>query len=356
VTLQSGSYAFEIPYAEFASFTRTLPLGTYTATFSGNLSEGAPVFYGKVLFGNTALAVDGATSAPVDIVTAAVSGSVAVDGAAVDEGVLAIVKDPPLEPIATALVADLGAGKNYDVEVIANEGVAYTVIYLADAADYPYSMLRIAQWGDLAPAVTGGVTLDLGRVHGTLSLGAAGTPFPALTSCQPSEAQCTRGKLKATSMASGTVILKDLGASGDDHAYSALLVRRQKVCEDIDCTTFKYTAQPFSLIFESYFNDVAGMINYLPFATKVSVNGNDSFQFVSGSDFTTDMQLDIVVAPTAVSGTVTFDGAAVSGATGDMLFVRDTTTQAETPVVNLSSLSGGVFSFRAPAGSYHVVY
>jgi len=356
VTIQSGSYVFEIPYTEFASFTRVVPRGTYTATFSGHLADGAPFFYGKILFGNTAVTVTGATSVPVAIVTAAVSGSVAVEGAAVESGVLAIVKDPPLEPLSGTLVTDLGATKNYNLEILSNEGITYTVVYLVRAADYPSSMLRVAYWSDFSPQTTGAVTLDFGRVSGTLSLKTAGGPFPALTSCQSGEPQCTRGRLKAMSMASGTIILKDLGANGDDYTYSALLVRRQKVCKNLDCSDFEYTPQPFSLLFESYFNDIAGMTNYLPFTTKVSINGVESFQFVSGSDFITEMQLDIVVRPVAVSGTVTFDGVPVSSAAGDMLFVKDTTTQTETPVVNLSSISNGVYSFMAPAGSYHVVY
>ncbi len=356
VTLQSGTYSFEIPYTSFADFTLTVPKGTYTASFSGHLSDGAPAFYAKFRSGNTAITVDSAASVPLDIVTATVNGNASIDGVALSGGMLAIVKDPPLEPLSAILVGNLGSSTTYNTEIIANEGITYTVIYLAKQEDYPYSMIRLTQWSEFSPATTDSVVLDFGRVSGTISFKTAGGPFPALTLCQPTEAQCTRGRLKAMSMASGTVILKELGASGDDYTYSALLVRRQKVCKDPECTDFDYTPQPFSLYFESYFNDIAGMTNYLPFTTKVSVNSIDAFQFVSGSDFTTEMQLDIVVSPVTVSGTVTFEGSPVSGATDDMLFIRDTTTQTETPVVNLGSLSGGTYSFMAPAGTYHVVY
>ncbi len=356
IILQSGSYSFEIPYSDFANFSISIPKGTYTVTFVGHLSDGAPAFYGKVLFGNTALAVDSATSIPIDITTITLNGTASVEGVPLSSGILAIVKDPPLEPISAVLIGNIGATQNYAAEIIANEGITYTVVYLANLSDYPYSMIRLTQWSEFSAATTGSVVLDFGRVSGTISFKTAGSPFPALTSCQPTEAQCTRGRLKAMSLASGTVILKDLGATGDDYTYSALLVRRQKVCKNLECTDFEYTPQPFSLYFESYFNDIAGMTNYLPFTTKVSVNGIDNFLFVSGSDFITEMQLDIVITPVTVSGTVTFDGTPVSAATNDLLFIRDTTTQTETPVVNLGSLSGGAFSFMAPAGSYHVVY
>ncbi len=356
ITLQNGTYSFEIPYSNFADFTLTVPKGTYTATFSGHLSDGAPAFYAKFRSGTTALTVDSAASVPLDIVTATVNGNASIEGVALSSGLLAIVKDPPLEPISTILVGNLGSSTAYNAEIVANEGVTYTIVYLAEQDDYPYSMIRLTQWSEFSSATTGSVSLDFGRVSGTISLKTAGGPFPALTSCQPTEAQCTRGRLKAMSMASGTVILKDLGASGDDYTYSALLVRRQKVCKNLECTEFEYTPQPFSLYFESYFNDIAGMTNYLPFTTKVSVNGIDAFQFVSGSDFITEMQLDIVVSPLTVSGTVTFEGSPVSNATDDILFLRDTTTQTETPVVNLGTLSDGTYSFMAPAGAYHVVY
>ncbi|HOW52268.1 MAG TPA: hypothetical protein PLV42_09530 [bacterium] len=357
LTIQSGTYSFEIPYSEFASFSRVMPKGNYTVSFTGRLAAGAPLFTGKALFGATAIALTGDTSAPIDLLTTTVSGTATVDGAAVDAGVLAIVKDPPLEPISVALIPDLSATKDYNVEVLSNTGITYVVVYLASLADYPYSFQKLVEWADLTPKTTGAVSLDFGLVQGTISLKTPGGPFPALTACTAAEAQCFRGRLKALSFSGGTVILKNLGVSGDDYTYEGLLVRRQKICDDDACANPTYTPRAFSLSFESYFNDIEGMTNYLPFSTKVAINGAETFQFTDGGgQFTDELTLDPVIAPVAVSGTVTFNGAAAAAAAGDMLFVRDVETQTETPVINLKDLAGGAYTFAVPAGSYHVVY
>lgn len=357
VTLTAGTYSFEVPQSEFASFTRVVPKGNYAVTFTGHLSDGAPLFTAKALFDGTAIAVTGATSAPIDLVTTIVSGTATIEGVAVDTGVLALAKNPPMEAISVALIPDLGATKSYNIEVLSNEGIAYTVIYLSSLADYPYSFQKILKWPDLAPATTGAVILDFGTVHGTISLGTAGGTFPALTTCTAAEAQCSRGRLKATSFAGGTVILKDLGVSGDDYAYSGLLVRRQKYCNDEACSAPTYSPRAFALTFDSYFNDIEGMTDYLPFTATVRVNNVESFQFTDGGgNFTDDLTLDAVLAPVAVSGTVTFNGTAAAAAPGDMLFARDVDTQSEVPVIDLGALTGGAYSFNLPAGSYHVVY
>jgi len=356
ITFTSGSYSFTVPYAEFGAFTRVMPAGTYTVSFTGHLAGGAPLFTGRVYLGDTALKLTEALSEPIDIVTTTVAGPVVMDGATVDSGVLAIVRNPPFESISLALISDLGADQNYSAEVIANEGITYVVTYLSDIADYPYSFQKIAEWKDLA-ADSGSVALDMGRIHGTISLRTAGGPFPALTSCTVDEPLCTRGKLKVMSIAAGTTTIKDLGISGDDYAYEALVLRRQRVCADIDCTTYDYAPLSFSLIFDGYFNDVAGMTNYLPFSVRLNNNGTENFQFTDGSGgFTTDMTLDLVVVPTQVSGTVTYNGAALPETDDDLLFLRDVDTQTETPVARLKDLTGGAYSFFAPAASYHVVY
>ncbi len=357
VTLKNGTYSFDIPFSEFGAFTRAVPKGTYTATFTGRLAAGAPLFTVRALFEGTAIEVTGATSAPIDLTTVTVSGTAAIEGVAVDTGVLAIAPNPPMEPIAVALIPDLSSTKSYNVEVIGNTGVAYSVIYLTALADYPYSFQKVIAWSDLLPATTGTIALDFGLLHGTISLNTAGGTFPALTSCTAAEAQCFRGRLKATSFAGGTVILKNLGVSGDDYSYSGLMVRRQKLCDDEACANPTYSPRAFALTFESYFNDIEGMTNYLPFNIKVSVNSVDSFQFTDGGGgFVTDMTLDPVVKAVTVDGTVTFNGVAAAAAADELLFVRDTDTQSETPVVNLGDLVGGAYSFKIPAGSYNVIY
>lgn len=356
ITLTSGSYAFTVPYAEFGAFVRVMPAGTYTVSFTGHLAAGAPVFTGRVYLGDTAIKLTGALSETIDIETVTVNGSAAVEGAAVNSGTLAIVRNPPFDSISLALIPDLGATKSYGAEIIANEGISYVVIYLSDLADYPYSFQKIAEWKDLA-ADSGSVALDMGRVHGTVSFRTAAGPFPALTSCTADEPLCSRGKLKVMGIAAGTTIVKDLGISGDDYAYDALVLRRQRVCADPECTSYDYAPLSFSLIFDGYFNDVAGMTNYLPFSIQLEKNGTKNFQFTDGSGgFTTDMTLDVVVAPTLVSGTVTYNGTALPATDGDLLFLRNVDTQTETPVARLKDLTGGAFSFYAPAASYHVVY
>lgn len=356
ITLTSGSYAFTVPYAEFGAFVRVMPAGTYTVSFTGHLAAGAPLFTGRVYIGDTAMALTGALSETIDIETVTVNGTVVMEGATVDTGTLAIVRNPPFEAISLALIPDIGALQDYTAEVIANEGITYVVTYLSDVADYPYSFQKIAEWKDIV-ADSVSVALDMGRVHGTVSFRTADGPFPTLTSCTADEPLCSRGKLKVMSLASGTTIVKDLGISGDDYAYDALVLRRQKVCADIDCTSYDYAPLSFSLVFDGYFNDVAGMTNYLPFSVRLSKNSTENFQFTDGSGgFTTDMTLDVVVAPTLVAGTVTYNGAALPATDGDLLFLRNVDTQTETPVARLKDLTGGVFSFYAPVASYHVVY
>lgn len=410
--LKSGGFEKEIPYSEFSGYDVLLPQGTYTAYFKGQLAAGQGIFEGTVTQKTdsddelTKTLVIGGEQAEITrdikIKTITFSGSVTQPGYAVSTGRLVLVENPPLGDVNGVVVADLSAASSYSITVTA--GADLYLLYLPSEDSYPQRYIQIETWNNkTATPSSHNISLDFGRVYGKITF-RGGKTFPTVANCT-GEA-CTIGKLKA----SGTIdlssyIVKDLGMelSVDEEGYvnyEALLVRRFASVSQNDEVV--YSEKTYKMSFESFLNDAEGVFKSLPFTVeakgdvflgtseKIDLEGNvsteqqtektSSFSFSttnttferdeennivadeSGTPKTktvktwlTEQKIDFDVAPVKVSGKVTLNGSTFSTDKDDMIRLKDEDGM-EYAVLNLSGLSGGEYSFYAPAGTYSALY
>ena len=414
--LKAGGFEKEIPYSEFSGYDVLLPQGSYTVYFKGQLAAGQGFFEGTAAVKKAAEGqeIDEAVKAleiggesaeiakNITIKTITFTGSITKPGYAVSAGRLVLVENPPLGSINGVVVADLSAASSYSITVTA--GADLYLLYLPSEDSYPQKYIMIETWNDkTATPSSHDISLDFGRVYGKITF-RGGKTFPTVTNCTGLD--CTIGKLKA----SGTIdlssyLVKDLGAelSTDEEGnvtYEALLVRRlASVNQNNDVI---YSEKTYKMSFESFLNDAEGVFKSLPFTVeakgdvfigtyeKVDTEGNvsteqqtektSSFSFTttnttferdesnnivadeSGTPKTktvktwlTEQNIDFDVAPVKVSGKVTLNGSTFSTDKDDMIRLKDEDGM-EYAVINLSELSGGEYSFYAPAGTYSAIY
>lgn len=369
VKISSKTYTFEIPYADFAGFTLTVPSGKYTAAFEGYLKTGGTVFKGAVLTETTAIDVSVATEKDINIKTVTYSGNITVDGAAVPLGKLAIVKQPPLDDVASIIADNASTAKTYSIEMIANDsgaadtGMDYWVIYYPDGLTaYSESFQRITQWTTVKAAKTLDISLDFGRIHGKLSFN--GGAFPDITKCADpvNDKRCTRGKLKIQDFNGGVALIKNLGISGTDYNYDAVVVRRTKYTDDTqNPPVSSYIMKEYTIQFESSLNDISKAEEYQPFTFDVQKNlafCDKSSQTCSDTAavYTSEKSLDFDISPKQISGTITHNKNQITVTKDDMILLRDTVSGIETAVINLKNSTDGSFSFYAPTGEFDILY
>lgn len=360
VTLKSGTYEYTIPYADFTGFDIVVAEGTYSVKFEGQLSTGGPVFRGSVTLADGNIEIAAETAQTINIETVTYSGNAENKGYDVSTGQIAVVESPPFNDLSAVIIPDL-ATKAYSVEVLKNSG--YEVIYLPEADSYPTKYIKLETWDDFSGNKSHNIEMDFARLHGSITfLGNA--MLPSAENCTL-EAGCSRGKLKVVGFDATSLLVKDFGTTGDDFTYEVLLVRRTETeVPDPDnpgSTIIAYNPKTYQMTFESHLNNVTGGFTAIPFTITLkhmNTSGQNVAPFTfqnTESDFLTEREINFNIAPLVVEGTVTLNGSAFTTDKDDFIIIKDE-TGLETPVVNISDLTDGKFSFMAPSGEYDVIY
>ncbi|MBO7127261.1 hypothetical protein J6W78_06910 [bacterium] len=372
--LKTGTFEKVIPYSEFAGYDVLLPKGTYSVAFKGQLAAGEGVFEGTVLdSGNnfSSGSDDGAQSEglvveedkdyDIKVKTITFAGSIVKGGYAVTQGRLVVVENPPFGSVSGVVAADLSAA-SYNITVTA--GAELNLIYEPQSDSYPVRYIKLETWNSKTETPSAhNISLDFGRVYGKITF-MGGNNFPTVANC--SGADCTIGKLKATGFDNSSLVIKDLGTAlptdeeGNvtDVTYEALLVRRIAVTDSEGVV--KYNSKTYTMDFESHLNDIKGGFASLPFTVKAVYSKDDakfeSFSF-AGDEGTWELEKEINfdISPKKIEGKVTLNGSTFDMEKDDLIKLKDETGM-EYAVVNLSELSGGNYSFYAPAGNYNVLY
>ncbi len=361
VVLSNNSLSFTIPYAQFGSFDLTIPKGTYSLYFRGHFSDSAPLFEGTAVPSTSGIEIGESGTIDFDIPTITVTGTAAIDGAPITTGVLVLLNNPPFGAVAGTLISDFST-PNYSLEIVGGSHTDYTVAYMPAADAYPNNWVKVDQWTGLTASGTHDVSLDFGRLYGTISF--KGGNFPALTHCNATDATCTRGKLKLISFSGGSSItIKNLGATGDDYTYEALVVRRISSPDPTDPEKTIYSPRKYTLAFESFYNDLTGIYEHAPFLSEAKYMNSDNvltsvvdFQ-KADETYLTQREVNINITPRTVSGSITFNGKAVNCDKDEYIFAKNDKTGDEVPVINMKDISGGkTFSFLIPEGSYTLLY
>ena len=360
IVLSNATLSFTISYADFGSYALEIPHGKYALYFKGYFSDASPFFEGQVLPQESGVEVTASGEIAINIPTITTSGSASFPGEAVATGTLVLINNPPFGAIAGTLIADFTSA-NYAIEMLGGAHTDYTVVYLPTADSYPTNWVKIENWTGFDATGTHNVVLDFGRLYGTISL--KGGNFPALTECEATEAICTRGKLKLLSFdGSSSILLKNLGATGDDYAYEALVVRRIASDDPVNPGTTIYTPRKYTLAFESFYNDINGIYEKISFFSEAKYLNNDSV-LTAKIDFQkpdetyyTQREIDINITPRTVSGTISFNGAKISCDKDEYIYARNDVTKDEVPIINLRTLTDTTFSVQMPEGSFDFVY
>jgi hypothetical protein len=359
ITVRSGSYEFSIPYSDFSGFDILVPEGKYSVYFKGQLSAGKPLYEGTVFESDNGIEIEEDTVHNINIQTATYNGTVENAGYEINSGQLVLAENPPMGALTTVVIPDL-ADKSFSVEVI--KGVTYALLYLPEEGTYPSKYIRLESWSDTDNPSTNGnkVTLDFGRLHGSVTF-LGGANLPTVTNC--SGPGCSRGKLKAVGFDMSSYLIKDFGVSGGDLNYEALIVRRTPtVVPDGEGTKIVDNPRNYTMVFESHLNDVEGVFDHVPFnitlkylnADNASVS-NFNFQNIDES-FLTERSINFNIAPMIVEGTVKLNGTAFDSKDKSDYIMAKNDIGLEIPVINISELSNGLYSFFIPEGDYDIIY
>ncbi len=352
IRIRSGSYEFIIPYLEFSGFELLVPEGNYSVYFKGQLSTEGPAFEGTVFKSGDGILIEEDSDIDINIETVTYSGNVINEGYSVNEGQLILAENPPMGAMTTVVVEDL-AEKSFSVEVI--KDVEYSLLYLPEEGTYPARYIRIESWSDTDnPSTRGGeVIMDFARLYGTISfLGSSN--LPTVSKC--SGAGCSRGKLKVVGFDFSSYLIKDFGVEGDDMTYETLIVRRTKAGEET------YIPRNYTMVFESHLNDIEGVFDHIPFELTLKYLNQEN-NLVSGFNFLNidetyflEREINFNISPVLVEGTLKLDGTAMETSLKDDFIIVKNELGIETPVANISELSGGNYSFFIPEGNYDIIY
>ena len=373
--LKTGSFEKEIPYSSFASYNLLLPKGEYTVSFKGQLAAGQGVFEGTVLSDKAPLVLEKDTEHDIQVKTITFAGQISKEGYPVGSGQLVLVENPPLGAINGTVVSDLSA-TSYSITVTA--GTALNLLYLPEANSYPVRYMKLETWSSETDSPSShDIKLDFARVYGKITF-LGGNTFPTVEKCLAdaecpegedcgAAKDCTIGKLKAVGEDQSFVI-KDFGTAispdGEGNVtYDALLIRR--ISWTGSDNNIQYNSKTYSMSFESHLNDVGGIFKSLPFSVPAKYENGEgskvssfSFSVIQGDGSTawlTEKEMNLDVAPAEISGKITLNDSPVSVDKADLIKLRDE-SGIEHSVINLSELSGGSYSFYAPAGAYDVIY
>ena len=357
LVLKTGTFEKEIPYTEFASFDLLLPKGKYSVYFKGQLASGQGSFEGTVFSSANGIVVEEDAEQNIKIQTITFAGSIKKEGYSVNAGRIILVENLPFGSINGIVASDISSASSYNITVTA--GADLNLVYLPTADSYPVRYIKLETWNTETESPSShNITLDFGRVHGKITF-LGGNSFPTVSKC--TGADCTIGKLKASTGFDSSFVIKDFGTElsvdGDGNVtYEALLLRKNSITG---------VAKTYTMNFESYLNDAAGIFQALPFTVPAKYENSEgskvsTFSFaVTESDGTTswltDKELNLDVAPSKIEGEVTLNGSTFEIDKADLIKLKDE-NGGEYPVMNLSELSGGKFSFYAPDGTYDVIY
>jgi len=351
IKLKSGTHEFTIPYADFGAFDLIMPTGKYSVYFEGQLGAGQSVFKGTVLSSTNGIDFQNTLNQPINIETVTYSGNAVNEGYDMSTGQIVLVENPPFDNISAIIIPDL-ATKSYSVEL--TKGASFNVLYLPAADTYPTQYLKIETISDFSSNQSHNITLDFGKIYGSVTF-LSGTNLPSVSNC--TGADCTRGKLKAVGFDLTTFVIKDFGTEGSDMTYEGYILRRTKTND----ATQPYLPKTYSMEFESHLNNVTGSFEFSPFTIDLSFINNEGtsatqFNFLNADDtYMTERQINFNIAPMVVEGTVKLDGTAITSEHADFIKVKDE-NGIETPVINLSDLTDGTFSFMVPEGEYEIIY
>ena len=384
MTLKNGSFTKEIPYSQFGGFDLLLPKGKYAVLFNGPLFAGQPDYNGTIFESdseNAVSIVNEDVEKDIKIIAKTVTGTISKPGYPVSEGRLVLAENPPLGNVVT-VVASSVADASYTVVIPENRELA--LLYLPTADSYPARYIKLETWNDtLTASGTHAVSLDFARVYGKLTF-KGGNSFPTIENCQgdcgedQAECydQCTIGKLRARGADASMITLLDLGktAPGEEGvSYEGLLVRRIPAQTDEEGNVTNYSPKSYTMVFDSYLNDAPGLFSsssfIVPATYKTFVDNGETASEVTATSFgfsvtqadgsvtwLQEKEINFDVSPSLVQGSITVDGSpAATESADDIIKLRDS-NGAEYPVMNLSTVSGGSFSFYAPDGSFDVVY
>lgn len=351
IKLKSGTYEKIIPYAEFAAFDIVLPKGKYSAYFEGQLASGQGTFKGTVLSSTAGIVVEDETDQDIDVKTVTYSGNAVNEGYDVQAGQIIIVETPPFDNFSAIVIPDL-ATKTYSITM--TTGAAFNVLYLPEADSYPVKYIKIETWDDLSGNKNHDIAMDFGRIFGTVTF-LGGINMPSISNCEG--AGCTIGKMKAVGFDYSSLVVKDFGSNGTDLTYEALLVRRTTTNDP----ETPFLPRKYNMVFESHLNDVAGAFQYSPFAVPLKYLNADSAMVSTftiqnvAEEYLLEKEINFNIAPMIVEGTITLNGTAITTEKDDLIKLRDE-NGIEIPVINISKLTDGTFSFMASAGEYEVIY
>lgn len=351
IKLKSGTYEFTIPYADFGAFDLVVPAGKYSVYFEGQLSAGQSVFKGTVFSSENGIEITDSLNQQINVETVTYSGNAVNEGYDVSTGQLVLVENPPFDNVSAIIIPDL-ASKTYSVEL--TKGAQFAVLYLPSADSYPAKYIKVETFTDLSGNQSHDIALDFGKIYGTITF-LSGTNLPSVSKC--TEADCTRGKLKVVGFDYSSYVIKDFGTEGTDMTYEGYILRRTKTNDAEN----PYLPKTYSMSFESHLNNVAGSFTYSPFTmnlTFINNAGNPAtqFNFLNADEtYMTERQINFNIAPMIVDGTVKLDGTAITSEADDTIKVKDL-NGIETPVINISDLTDGTFSFMVPKGEYEVIY
>ena len=282
----------------------------------------------------------------------------------------------------------MSTATSYNVTV--TEGADLSLLYLPTDVSYPTEYMKLESWNSTTETPSAhDIILDFALIHGKITF-RGGNNFPSVTKCK--QADCTIGKLKASGEYDfSSFVVKNFGTTlevdeNGDVTYEALLVRRLATkITDSNGSRTEYSPKKYKMTFESHLNDVEGIFSYSPFSVPATYTKNDeqisSFSFQntteeyildengnrvtdeeSGEYLTTpvvkwenELTIDFDIAPRSISGSVTLNGSTFSTESKDLIKLRDE-NGTEYPVINLSELSDGKYSFFAPENDYDVIY
>jgi len=384
MTLKNGSFTKEIPYSQFGGFDLLLPKGNYSVLFNGPLFAGQPNYNGTLFEAGDENAVsigNEDVNKDIKIVTKTISGAISKPGYPVSEGALILAENPPLGNAVTVVASSVGASS---YTVVIPDKRELSLLYVPTLDSYPARYIKLETWTEaLVGSGSHAISLDFARISGKFTF-KGGNEFPTIENCQSNCGddqpecydQCTIGKLRARGADGSMITLLDLGktAPGEEGvSYEGLLVRRIPAQTDEEGNVTNYSPKSYTMVFDSYLNDAPGLFSsssfVVPATYKTFVDNGESASEITATSFgfsvtqtdgsttwLTEKVIDFDVSPSLVQGTITVDGAAPeTGSSDDIIKLRDS-NGAEYPVMNLSSISGGSFSFYAPDGSYDVVY
>lgn len=365
--LKTGTFEKEIPYAEFGGYSVLLPKGTYSVYFEGQLAAGQGRFEGTAVQSMEIGGESADIAKDIEVKTITFSGSITKTGYPVNAGQLVLVENPSLGgPINGTVASDISTASSYAITV--TTGASLNLLYLPSADSYPSRYINVdpVAWNSETEK-SHNISLDFGRVHGKITF-LGGNDFPTVSKC--SEADCTIGKLKAakddgSGIPKESYLLVNLGTDltlhKDDEGnvvYEGLLLRSQKFGE-------QSSEKKYILNFESNLNDIKDGFSPVMFTVPAKyVNGEgkkvSTFSFaVTESDgtktFLDEKNLDLDIAPTNIRGMVSLNDSPYSTERTDFIKLKGE-DGTEHIVMNLSELSGGMFNFYVPAGSYDVIY